>query len=128
MHKRFLITAAILGAITVAMGAFGAHALKAIVPAESLSIYETAVKYQFYHVFALAITAILYEKYPNQSLINACVSFIVGMFLFCGSLYLLTIRAATGIEWLKYAGPITPVGGLGFIVGWLQLAWGVKKD
>lgn len=127
MHKRFLITAAILGAITVAMGAFGAHALKAIVPAESLSIYETAVKYQFYHVFALAITAILYEKYPNQSLINACVSFIVGMFLFCGSLYLLTIRAATGIEWLKYAGPITPVGGLGFIVGWLQLAWGVKK-
>jgi len=127
MHKRFLITAAILGALTVAMGAFGAHALKTIVPPEALTIYETAVKYQFYHVFALAITAILYEKYPNQSLINACVSFIVGMFLFCGSLYLLTIRAATGIEWLKYAGPITPVGGLGFIVGWLQLAWGVKK-
>ena len=127
MHKRFLITSAILGALTVAMGAFGAHALKAIVPPEALTIYETAVRYQFYHVFALAITAILYEKYPNQSLINACASFIVGMFLFCGSLYLLTIKAATGIEWLKYAGPFTPVGGLGFIAGWLQLAWGVKK-
>lgn len=127
MHKRFLITAAILGAITVAMGAFGAHALKAIVPADSLSIYETAVKYQFYHVFALAITAILYEKYPSKTLINACASFIVGMCLFCGSLYILTIRAATGIAWLSLVGPVTPIGGLFFIVGWLQLAWAVKK-
>ena len=59
MHKPFFITAAILGAISVAMGAFGAHALKAIVPADALAIYETAVRYQFYHVFALAITAIL---------------------------------------------------------------------
>jgi uncharacterized membrane protein YgdD (TMEM256/DUF423 family) len=112
MHKRFFITAAILGALTVAMGAFGAHALKAIVPAEALTIYETAVKYQFYHVFALALTSMLYEKFPNQSLINACI---------------LTIKAATGIEWLKYVGPFTPVGGLFFIAGWLQLAWGVKK-
>lgn len=127
MHKRFLITAAILGAISVAMGAFGAHALKAMVPPEGLSIYETAVKYQFYHVFALAITAILYQQYPSKSMINAAACFIIGMILFCGSLYLLTIRAATGIEWLKFVGPVTPVGGLFFIVGWLQLAWAVKK-
>ncbi|HQR91825.1 MAG: hypothetical protein B7Y15_05805 [Bacteroidetes bacterium 24-39-8] len=127
MHKRFFITAAILGALTVAMGAFGAHALKAIVPAEALTIYETAVKYQFYHVFALALTSMLYEKFPNQSLINACACFIVGMAFFSGSLYILTIKAATGIEWLKYVGPFTPVGGLFFIAGWLQLAWGVKK-
>lgn len=127
MHKPFFITAAILGALTVAMGAFGAHALKAIVSPEALTIYETAVKYQFYHVFALAITAILYEKYPNKSLINACASFIGGMILFCGSLYLLTIKAATGIEWLRFVAPVTPVGGLFFIAGWLQLAWGVKK-
>ena len=127
MHKRFLITAAILGAITVAMGAFGAHALKAIVPVDALAIYETAIRYQFYHVFALAITALLYEKYPNQFLINAGASFLIGMVFFCGSLYLLTLRAATGIEWLKYVGPFTPVGGLGLIAGWLQLAWGVKK-
>jgi uncharacterized membrane protein YgdD (TMEM256/DUF423 family) len=127
MHKPFFITAAILGALTVAMGAFGAHALKAIVPTEALTIYETAVRYQFYHVFALAITAILYEKYPNKTLINAGASFIGGMFLFCGSLYLLTVKATTGIEWLKHAGPFTPVGGAFFISGWLQLAWGVKK-
>jgi uncharacterized membrane protein YgdD (TMEM256/DUF423 family) len=119
--------AAILGALTVAMGAFGAHALKALLPESGLSIYETAIKYQFYHVLALAITAILYEKYPNQSLVNAAASFIVGIILFCGSLYLLTLRAASGIEWLKYAGPFTPVGGLFFIAGWLQLAWGIKK-
>jgi uncharacterized membrane protein YgdD (TMEM256/DUF423 family) len=119
--------AAILGALTVAMGAFGAHALKALLPESGLSIYETAIKYQFYHVLALAITAILYEKYPNQSLVNAAASFIVGIMLFCGSLYLLTLRAASGIEWLKYAGPFTPVGGLFFIAGWLQLAWGIKK-
>ncbi len=127
MHKRFLITAAILGALTVAMGAFGAHGLKAIVPPEALTIYETGVKYQFYHVFALAITAILYEKYPSQTLINACACFIMGMLLFCGSLYVLTLKAATGIEWLSFVGPVTPVGGLFFIVGWLLLAWGVKK-
>ena len=127
MHKPFFITAAILGALTVAMGAFGAHALKAIVPTEALAIYETAVRYQFYHVFALAITAILYEKYPNQSLINACACFIVGMAFFSGSLYILTIKAATGIEWLKYVGPFTPAGGLFFSAGWQQRAWGVKK-
>jgi uncharacterized membrane protein YgdD (TMEM256/DUF423 family) len=127
MHKKFLITAAILGAITVAMGAFGAHALKAILPEGALPIYETALRYQFYHVFALAITAILYEKYPNQFLINAAACFIVGMIFFCGSLYLLTLRAATGIEWLRFVGPVTPVGGLFFIAGWLQLAWGIHK-
>ncbi|MCX6205822.1 MAG: DUF423 domain-containing protein [Bacteroidetes bacterium] len=127
MHKNYLIIAFILGAITVAMGAFGAHALKTILTEDALSIYETALKYQFYHVFALAITAILYEKYPSQSLINAGACFIVGMIFFCGSLYLLTIRAATGIEWLRYVGPFTPVGGLGFIAGWLQLAWVIKK-
>jgi uncharacterized membrane protein YgdD (TMEM256/DUF423 family) len=127
MHKPFFITAAILGALSVAMGAFGAHALKAIVPADALAIYETAVKYQFYHVFALALTAILYEKFPNQSLINACACFIVGMAFFCGSLYVLTLKAATGIEWLRFVGPVTPAGGLFLIAGWLQLAWGVKK-
>ncbi len=127
MHKKFLIIAAIMGALTVAMGAFGAHALKALLPESGLSIYETALKYQFYHVFALVITALVYEKYPNQSLINAAACFIVGIIFFCGSLYLLTLRAASGIEWLKYAGPVTPVGGLFFIAGWLQLAWGIKK-
>ena len=127
MHKIFLITAALLGAITVAMGAFGAHALKAILPESAFPIYETALRYQFYHVFALAITAILYEKLPNQSLINAGACFIVGIIFFCGSLYLLTLRAATGIEWLRFAGPITPIGGLFFISGWVQLAWGIKK-
>jgi uncharacterized membrane protein YgdD (TMEM256/DUF423 family) len=127
MHKRYLITAAILGAITVAMGAFGAHTLKAILPENALTTYETAIRYQFYHVFALAITAILYEKYPNQSVINAAACFIVGLIFFCGSLYILTIRAATGIEWLRLVGPFTPVGGLFFIAGWLQLAWGIKK-
>ncbi len=127
MHKKYLIIAAILGAISVAMGAFGAHALKAILPEGALPIYETAIRYQFYHVFALAMAAILYEKYPNQSLINAAAGFIVGIIFFCGSLYLLTLRAATGIEWLRFVGPFTPVGGLFFIAGWLQLAWGIKK-
>lgn len=127
MHKRFLITAAILGALTVAMGAFGAHALKAIVPPEALTVYETGVKYQFYHVFALAITAILYEKYPSQTLINASACFIVGICCFCGSLYVLTLKAATGIEWLSFVGPVTPFGGLFLMAGWLLLAWGVKK-
>lgn len=127
MHKKYLSIACILGALSVVLGAFGAHALKTMVDEHALSVYDTAIRYQFYHVFALAITAILYEKFPTQSLKNAAACFIVGIIFFSGSLYLLTIKSATGLDWLKFAGPVTPVGGLFFIAGWLQLAWGIKK-
>jgi len=127
MHKGFLYTAAILGAFTVAMGAFGAHALKALVPEQSLNVYETAVKYQMYHVLAIALTGILFGQFQNQWIKNAGWSFLMGIVLFCGSLYLLTWKTVVGSTALNWVGPITPIGGFFFILAWLQLAWGIKK-
>ena len=126
MHKGFLTTAAIFGALSVALGAFGAHALKAMLTEQSLATYETAVRYQFYHVFALALTAILYKTYPNKLIKAAGQLFIIGMIFFSGSLYLLTYGASTGASY-SWAGPITPLGGLMFIVAWICLALGVRK-
>ncbi len=123
MHKTFLVTSAILGAVSVALGAFGAHALKETLSQQSLNTFETAVRYQFYHVFALALSGILYKYYPVASVNYAGWLFIAGIALFCGSLYLLVSFPS-----LRWMGAITPLGGLCFIAGWLLLAWGVAKN
>ncbi len=126
MHKGFLIAAALIGALSVALGAFGAHALKAILTEQSLNTYETAVRYQFYHVFALALTGILYKTYTNKLIKAAGQLFIIGMIFFSGSLYLLTYGTATGTSF-RWAGPVTPLGGALFISGWICLALGIRK-
>lgn len=127
MHKTYLKISAFLGALTVAMGAFGAHQLKKMVADTVVSTYETAIHYQFYHVFALFITAILYQSFTNKFIQLAGIFFILGMILFSGSLYLLVYKEAFVLPGLKWVGPITPIGGLCFIIGWLCLAFGVSK-
>ncbi|MEO5999874.1 MAG: DUF423 domain-containing protein [Chitinophagaceae bacterium] len=127
MHKFFLITGSLLGALSVALGAFGAHSLKRIVSPEAVATFETGVRYQFYHTFALLLIAVLYEKFPNKWLVWAGNSFLLGMLLFCGSLYLLTLLNATNTVGLRKIGIITPFGGLFFIAGWLLLMWGVSR-
>jgi uncharacterized membrane protein YgdD (TMEM256/DUF423 family) len=127
MHKQYLFLSAILGAITVALGAFGAHGLKSKVTADTLNIFETAVRYQFYHVFALLATAILFQSFNNAWMIWSGKLFIMGMLLFCGSLYALTFFKATGNESMNWFGAITPLGGLCFIGGWLCIAVGIIK-
>lgn len=127
MHKRFLRTAVWMAAIAVALGAFGAHGLKKLVPAETVSSFETGVRYQFYHVFALLATAILYEKFPGKWLNRAGYAFLTGIFLFSGSLYLLTAIKATEQVGLQGIGIITPIGGIFFILGWVCLALGLRK-
>lgn len=126
MHKNFLSIAAFIGALSVLLGAFGAHSLKTVLTNESLNVYETGVRYQFYHVFALALTGILYKTYPNKSLVRAGWLFILGMIFFCGSLYLLTYGTAIGTSF-TWAGPITPLGGFFFILGWIYLGIGIRK-
>ncbi len=84
MHKRFLSTAAILGAISVALGAFGAHGLKKILDPDQLLVFETAIRYQFYHVFALLATGILYKAFPGKALLWAGRLFLLGILLFSG--------------------------------------------
>lgn len=123
-----MIIAAILGALSVALGAFAAHGLKKIVPPETVASFETGVRYQFYHVFALLATGLLIDKMQNQWLTWAGYSFIIGIILFSGSLYLLTALKATETVGLNGIGIITPFGGLFFIAGWLLMLIGIVKQ
>ena len=126
MHKGYIKTAAFLGALSVMLGAFAAHKLKQMVGEQALSIFETGVRYQFYHVFALALCALVYKEYPNQLVGAAGILFMVGILFFSGSLYLLTYTTANNLFGLEWIGILTPIGGVLFILGWLCLSLGVK--
>lgn len=127
MHKGFLATASLLGALSVALGAFAAHRLKELVSEKAVSIFETAVRYQFYHVFALFLVAVLYQQFSNSLTVWAGRMFITGIVLFSGSLYGLAIVEGMVKPGFKWLGPITPVGGLCFIIGWVLLAVAILK-
>ncbi len=122
MNKNFLTAGALLAAVAVICGAFGAHFLKTKLSAEGLQTFETAVRYQFYHAFALLVTGILYKEFSNKLLKWAGNLFIAGIILFSGSLYILC-----GVQSLKWIGAITPFGGLCFITGWILLAAVITK-
>lgn len=121
MSKRFIQYAALLGALSVALGAFGAHSLKKILDESSLDTFETGVRYQFYHTFALLAVGILYRRMPTKLMEWAGILFISGIVLFCGSLYILTFLQAVENVGLKGVGAITPLGGVCFIAGWICL-------
>ncbi|KAG4069237.1 hypothetical protein HA402_012090 [Bradysia odoriphaga] len=127
MHKSFLVWAAVLGALAVILGAFGAHKLKELVPPETVSTFQTGVTYQFYHVFALIATGILFAHLPGSQLVWAGRCFIIGIILFSGSLYALTLLKATGNVGLRGIGIVTPIGGVFFIAGWISLLAGILK-
>jgi uncharacterized membrane protein YgdD (TMEM256/DUF423 family) len=127
MHKGFLKTAAILGALAVGLGAFGAHALKGLVSELAVNTFETGVRYHFYHVFALALTGVLYRSFANKWISWAGRFFIIGTILFSGSLYVLTVVLAIVQPGLRWIGAITPIGGLAFILGWLCLFIGIRR-
>ncbi len=116
MTKFWLITAAISGFLSVALGALGAHSLKNVLDEYGKSIYEKAVLYQMFHTIALFVTGILQHFVRDTSFTIAGWGFLIGILLFSGSLYLL---ATTGIKWL---GAITPFGGVAFLFGWFWLA------
>lgn len=114
MTRIFLSIAAILGATSVAFGAFAAHALREKLTERATEIFETGARYQMYHALALLLVALLLSRAETaqSSLVAAGYAFIVGVALFSGSLYALSL---TGVKWL---GAITPLGGVAFIVGW----------
>ena len=127
MHKVFLLIGSLTGAVAVLLGAFGAHGLKKILPPESVATFETGVRYQFYHTFALLLVALVYEKYAGKLLVWSGNCFITGIVLFSGSLYLLAALNDTSMVGLRKIGIITPFGGLSFFAGWLLLAWAVWR-
>lgn len=127
MHKNYLSIAALLGAITVATGAFGAHGLQQITSdTHIIQSYQTAVFYQMIHVLALLITGILFEQFKPAFLTWAANLFIAGIFFFSGSIYILTYLKIKGLV-TTWIGPVTPLGGLLFIAGWLMLLLGVQR-
>jgi len=128
MHKIFLSIGALLGGIAVALGAFGAHGLKKIVPPETVNTFQTGVQYQMYHALAMLAVGIVFEKFPYKTLSWAGSCFGIGILLFSGSLYLLTMMKATGKVGMEGLGMITPFGGLFFIVGWVLFFVGVMKS
>jgi uncharacterized membrane protein YgdD (TMEM256/DUF423 family) len=114
MEKVFLAAGGFFALLGVILGAFGAHAMKARLSAELLSAWQTAVQYQFLHALALLAAGLLLSRHPQQGWMAAAgILFAGGIVLFSGSLYLL---ALTHWRWL---GPVTPLGGLAFIGGWL---------
>ena len=123
-----LLIGIILGALGVIMGAFGAHSLKPLISPESLNSYHTAVSYQFYHVMAIILAYLLYQHKPSKYISFAASSFIIGIILFSGSLYILSTKAVTGFENMAIIGPLTPVGGLFYIIGWSCLFVGILRS
>ena len=130
MNKKFLAVAGISGALCVALGALGTHALKEKLPEENLQIFETAVKYQFYHTLALILVAIFSEKINSKILNFSSALFIAGIILFSFSLYFLALRPVIGIgnEEMKWIGSIPPFGGVSFIMAWLMLSFASLKS
>lgn len=125
MTRIFLAIAAILGGLSVAAGAFASHALREKLSERALQIFETAARYQMYHALALLLVALLLSRaeFPQPSLIAAGWAFIIGIAIFSGSLYALSLTD------IKVLGAITPLGGAAFIAGWGCLAiaaWSFK--
>lgn len=127
MYRKALVAGSVFAALAVILGAFGAHALKQVLLPEQLQVFETGVKYQFYHSFALLATGVIYASFPFRQVKLASTFFIIGILLFSGSLYALTLLKMNGQVGLGGVGIITPIGGLFFIAGWLLLSISILK-
>ncbi len=119
--KPYLIAGALLAGLSVILGAFGAHGLKSVLTAQQLNTFEIGVRYQMYHALALlflpALSGVVSSTWANR--VAFC--FVTGTALFSGSLY------ALGMSGIKWFGPITPLGGMFFIIGWVLLVIGLIK-
>jgi uncharacterized membrane protein YgdD (TMEM256/DUF423 family) len=124
--KNILSFAAISGFLCVAFGAFGAHGLKPLLTPSLLATFETAVRYQFYHSLALVLLVVLYQLNPNKQLLRSAYFFIAGIVLFSGSLYGLVFTSIGAEPW-RWLGPVTPMGGISFMIGWVFLVLSAKS-
>lgn len=149
MQKRFLVFSGFSAAMAVALGAMGAHFLKSkletgLITETNLQTFETAVKYQIYHSIAILIVVLLADRFKDKSVVSpstmlrvnsteplfqrAGYCFMLGIVFFSGSLYLLSTANLLGLSSVRWLGPVTPIGGLFFITGWILLGVaGLKK-
>ena len=127
MHKKFLVAGIICAGLAVVFGAFGAHGLKKLVDAEAIEVFKTGVQYQFYHAVALILSAILSAKISAKQINWAGNLFLTGILFFSGSLYTITLCKAMEVAVPKFVFPVTPLGGVCFIAGWIFLLFAVIK-
>ncbi len=120
MYKKSLIVVGFLGMTAVALGAFGAHGLKLLLEPEQMETFRTGVLYHFIHTLAMFVLVIGRQHTKSLNLMPL-IFFATGILLFCGSLYLLSCKSILGIEHWSFLGPLTPVGGLFFIAGWMSV-------
>ena len=124
MQSRIVPVAAAFLLLAVILGAFGAHGLRDSISEQALSNWQTGVSYQFYHALGLLALAALQNAVDSPWLIRIRNLFTAGILLFSGSLYLLATRDLSGIQGVESVlGPLTPIGGLCFILGWAILLW-----
>ena len=133
MQKRLVAFAGISGALAVALGAMAAHLLRSKMEAglltmNDLQAFETAAKYQMYHSIVLLVIALLTDKLSSRYIYKATYCFMAGIVLFSGSLYILSTAQLIGLTSVHWLGPVTPIGGLFLITGWLLLAFSAISD
>ena len=136
MYRKILLWGIGFALTAVILGALGAHALKSILTPDKLQSFETGVRYQVIHALALIMLALYHQQNASNFNLNKGIGlaahfFIVGSFLFCGSIYGLAFLSLTDSKWSMVLGPITPLGGLSFMLGWASWArvvWMNKAD
>ena len=136
MHRKVLLWGIAFAIVAVLLGAFGAHALKSVLSPEKLQSYETGVRYQLIHALALIALSIYSQQNQTNHLSNKGIGwsahfFIVGAFLFSGSIYGLALLSVIHPSWAFILGPVTPIGGLCFMSGWAiwaRVVWLNKMD
>jgi uncharacterized membrane protein YgdD (TMEM256/DUF423 family) len=121
MDRLFFILGSLMAFLAVALGAFAAHGLRTRLSQDLFAIFEVGVRYHMYHALGLLGVAWACSRWPDSGAQWAGWAFVVGIVVFSGSLYLLSI---TGIRWL---GAITPIGGVAFLIGWILLVWAAVK-
>jgi len=127
MNKHVIIIASVFGMLAVILGAFGAHALKSLINPAGLEVWKTAVSYHFYHTLALLFVS-TFPASKGRAVNLAAWFFSIGILLFSGSLYLISAKEILNISQLSVLGPVTPIGGLFFILGWISLIFVALKS
>jgi uncharacterized membrane protein YgdD (TMEM256/DUF423 family) len=127
MNRRIILTASFFGAVAVMFGAFGAHSLKNVLSADQLVTWTKGIEYQFYHTFALLFLS-TFARFRTKLVDISYFCFTIGIILFSGSLYLLATREITQLGFVNIIGPVTPLGGLLLIVGWVMLFFAALKN
>lgn len=134
MQRKFIVTAAIMGMLSVIIGAWAAHGIQKFIPdtdpkqLEKIASFKVGVRYQFYHTFLLLFLGLIPENFFKKNLKILYLLIVIGVILFSGSIYLLSLQNQLGLESFKSVlGPLTPIGGLTLIIGWgLLVIFGIK--